>query len=412
MCAGLNVLISAKVPRRLSSLQTLDDVFLGQRECTEETGSMDPINVKLWVKENILFQNVSLDKAITQICKTYPCYIAIDHPFDVVISFLAADLQIPDSLCKLLGLRSLCIRGCYGVIHFPAQFSKLPNFRALTLMNAQSTKEVPVEIFDFTRLNYLSLTGRPQSNTLPSKIGNLVNLQKLVLELALEHLPEGIRHLKLLTSLFLRNNRLEDLPSWIGELKLLDTLILRENRLYELPAEICECESLTCLNVRDNRLRSLPYRMGDLKKLRLLDLGYNVQLGRLPITLGRVVSKHEYDPVVILTETRITETKTCWRDGPIYVEGISIDADIERHLRMNGSLESAILCGLADWKTVDSPWSRFLCRGLYDPRLFLHVAAWAGMSEFLDCFDTSENDELARKRKLEPVDVPEVVILE
>ncbi|NEZ60803.1 COR domain-containing protein [Adonisia turfae] len=111
---------------------------------------------------------------------------------------------------------------------------------------------------------------------LPSEIGQLTNLKKLVLRgNQLSELPPEIGHLINLEILDLRSNRLLELPSEIGQLTNLKKLAASQNQLIELPSEIGQLQNLELLDLRSNKLVDLPPEIGQLTSLTILALNKN-----------------------------------------------------------------------------------------------------------------------------------------
>jgi internalin A len=107
--------------------------------------------------------------------------------------------------------------------------------------------------------------------------------------LGLIEVPEELRKLKWLTSLYLHDNYLKSLPDWIGELKSLIILDLYYNNLESLPSSIGELPSLTTLLLTDNKLRSLPDWIGESQSLTVLGLSRNY-FSSLPDNFGGLKS--------------------------------------------------------------------------------------------------------------------------
>ncbi|MCA9427418.1 MAG: leucine-rich repeat domain-containing protein [Candidatus Omnitrophica bacterium] len=119
----------------------------------------------------------------------------------------------------------------------------------------------------------LNLAGR-DLDPLPPQIGQLTNLQKLVLK--------GIDF--------------KSLPPEIGQLTNLEELSLRDTRLDSLPVEIGQLSKLRTLCIYDSLLASLPPAIGQLRNLRKLDLGgptWGVGLESLPMEIGQLVNLEE-----------------------------------------------------------------------------------------------------------------------
>jgi internalin A len=115
--------------------------------------------------------------------------------------------------------------------------------------------------------------------TLPSEIGQLINLEKLNLRYnQLTSLPREIGKLTNLNFLYLYGNKLVSLPSEIGQLVNLKILNVNGNKLISLPKEIGQLINLITLNIHSNNLRSLPVEIGQLTHLSELNLDGNFSL--------------------------------------------------------------------------------------------------------------------------------------
>ena len=107
--------------------------------------------------------------------------------------------------------------------------------------------------------------------SIPSSIGNLVNL----------------------TSLSLYDNSLSrSIPSSIGNLVSLQALGLYDNFLSgSIPSSIGSLANLTYLNLDSNHLYgSVPSSIGNLNNLYYLDLGYNQLSGSIPTSIEKLVN--------------------------------------------------------------------------------------------------------------------------
>jgi internalin A len=110
--------------------------------------------------------------------------------------------------------------------------------------------------------------------------------------LALERLPDSLRDLRGLQTLFVSNASLKELPPWIGEFKGLRVLDLSNNQLESLPEEMGALSGMFGLYLSDNRLASLPETLRDFKAKHLL-LGGNPDLG-LPDALSALSPMEEF----------------------------------------------------------------------------------------------------------------------
>jgi len=133
--------------------------------------------------------------------------------------------------------------------------------------------EVPKAIFDFTQLEYLTIKMQ-NAKELPAKIGSLKNLKSLRLELGeTTVLPNEITQLSKLEFLELEDMPLiESIPEQIGELKNLDYLILKQTKLRTLPESIGNLSRLKALVVFAESFEKLPASIGHLNNLRQINI--------------------------------------------------------------------------------------------------------------------------------------------
>jgi hypothetical protein len=130
----------------------------------------------------------------------------------------------------------------------------------INLPNGES-KKVPIDE------TVLKLTNS-QITSLPSEIGKLVNLEKLVVYTnQLTSLPSEIGKLVNLKELWVFDNRLTSLPPEIGKLVNLEKLYVFDNQLTSLPSAIVKLVNLKELQVSSNQLTFLPPEIGLLRNL-------------------------------------------------------------------------------------------------------------------------------------------------
>ncbi|KAH9741544.1 MDIS1-interacting receptor like kinase 2 [Citrus sinensis] len=138
----------------------------------------------------------------------------------------------------------------------------------------------------FPNLVTFRIWGTLLSGRMPSEIGALSKLEKLVLS---NNSLTEVGNLKNLDSLLLnRNNLTGPIPSTIGFLNLLDELRLSHNRLDgPIPPTIGNLTYLTSLDLSSNQLSGLlPREVGNLKYLDSLSLDRNNLIGPIPPTIG------------------------------------------------------------------------------------------------------------------------------
>ncbi|KAI8531557.1 hypothetical protein RHMOL_Rhmol11G0145800 [Rhododendron molle] len=137
----------------------------------------------------------------------------------------------------------------------------------------------------------LQLHNNNLTGTIPTSIGNLVNLTTLHLHhnYLSESIPEEVGMLRCLIDLKLHvNNLTGNIPPELGLLANLVTLNLAANRLSgSIPQELGDCMRLLNLSLSNNRLgENIPLELGQLNGLESLDLAGNLLSGKIPEQFG------------------------------------------------------------------------------------------------------------------------------
>ncbi|PRQ55525.1 putative protein kinase RLK-Pelle-LRR-XII-1 family [Rosa chinensis] len=176
----------------------------------------------------------------------------------------------------------------------------------------------PTSIFNLsTNLKTLVIGGNYLHGSIPTGLGNLVNLLVLSLEENnfIGSIPADIGKVLRLGLAFFYSNKLSgSIPSSLGNLTMLNSLYLDENNLNgSIPSSLGECHGLQDLDLSENSLEgkipqqllngllslsislnlstnqftgSLPVEIGKLKALGKLDISNNMLSGELPSSLG------------------------------------------------------------------------------------------------------------------------------
>ncbi|GKA54222.1 leucine-rich repeat protein [Tanacetum coccineum] len=246
----------------------------------------------------------------------------------------------------------------------------------LELQNCNLTGVLPVSIGNLSdQLSSLGLGDNQLFGSLPSSIGSLVGLTRLILNSnrfkanipttigklqKLQHLSlhsneysgrihAAIGNLSFLNVVYLYSNKLEgpwagNYPSTLGNCKNLNGLLLRYNRLSgKIPKQLLQLPSLTYfLDLSHNSLSgSIPLDIKDLKMLSYLGLSYNNLSGTITSTLGECISLTELYLSGNIFEGIIPSSLSSLRGlgGKVPVVGVFANASLFSVLGNNG------LCG-------------------------------------------------------------------
>lgn len=140
----------------------------------------------------------------------------------------------------------------------PAEIGQLSELKSLALRYNKITS-VAKEIGDLTTLEKLNLSAN-KLTTIPGEIGQLSNLVELNLNAnQLSSIPGDIGKLSKLENLYLSDNAdLSELPSSIGDLEILKKIIITNTSLTTLPPSFGDLGDLEYINLKGNALSSLP----------------------------------------------------------------------------------------------------------------------------------------------------------
>ncbi|KAI8551363.1 hypothetical protein RHMOL_Rhmol06G0180400 [Rhododendron molle] len=153
---------------------------------------------------------------------------------------------------------------------------------------------IPSGIGNLINLQVLSMSLNRLSGNIPSNIGNLQKLQILRFHdnNIRGEIPASFANLTLLLYLNASGNNLHgNIPSHIGKYHFLVSLCLDHNYLSGIiPKESANLSSLLDLNLAHNNLSgSLPLEIGLLQNLEILDVSQNMLVGSIPSSIGSCV---------------------------------------------------------------------------------------------------------------------------
>lgn len=216
------------------------------------------------------------------------------------IKLSASDIQ---EICKLTNLKSLTMKGvsyCQSGIYrheldtLPSEVGNLINLEKLNLSDNHLTY-LPCEIGKLTKLIYFELYGN-NLTSLPDEFSNLIDLQKLSLYgNKLKTIPTVLNNLTNLKYLELGNNDIESITDEIPNLINLEKLHLQHNKNLESVSDILgNFINLKELDLSFNKLIIVPCAMSKLVKLEKLQLR-KTQITKLFPGLNNLVNLKHLD---------------------------------------------------------------------------------------------------------------------
>ncbi|XP_058210569.1 receptor kinase-like protein Xa21 [Rhododendron vialii] len=192
-------------------------------------------------------------------------------------------------------------KGTDGLAFF-SSLTNCSNFRIISMASCQFGGVLPDSVGNMSiYLSWLTLHENQLYGSIPSTIGNLVNLETLTLHnnLFTGRIPDSIGYLHKLRRLVVSNNTISgETPESIGNLSLLNELFLNENRLEgAIPSSLGNCQKLLLLTLSGNDLNgSIPRKLFTVSSLSIaLHLGRNHLSGSLPREIGNLTNLREID---------------------------------------------------------------------------------------------------------------------
>jgi Leucine-rich repeat (LRR) protein len=172
--------------------------------------------------------------------------------------------------------------------HLPSQLGTLINLVELDISCLENLEDLPSDIGNLKKLEKLIIdngNGCQMNVSLPESIGNLSNLKVLRLFGALDpsesdtnkptlpskvkSLPDTIRKLQNLEELDLGRNAIKGIPPQIASLQKLKRLALDYNEIHELPPFVGNLKNLQELSVCSNGGIKLPESLANLNGLKI-----------------------------------------------------------------------------------------------------------------------------------------------
>src|SRR5260370_10753325 len=155
-----------------------------------------------------------------------------------------------------------------AIKHLQSQFCTLINLVELDISCLENLEDLPSEIGNLKKLEKLIIdngNGCQMNISLPESIGNLSNLKVLRLYGALD--PREID-----TNKPTQPSKVKSLPGTIGKLQNLEELDLGRNAIKDIPAQIASLQKLKKLALDYSDIHELPSFVGNLKNLQELSV--------------------------------------------------------------------------------------------------------------------------------------------
>ncbi|XP_056161628.1 disease resistance protein L6-like isoform X1 [Syzygium oleosum] len=219
----------------------------------------------------------------------------------LILENCARLVQIDISIGHLTQLVFLNLRFCIKLRKLPEEICNLESLKEL-LIDGTSIREIP-EWRGMKTLETLSACECLSLNNCRS-IGNLMSILRLSLEnVEITQLPPEIGELVKLEYLSLSKCKLlRRLPDSIGNLESLILLNLSYTHVEELPDSLGKLKNLKVLRMYGSSIRIIPSSVGMLEKLEEIDAEFCWRLkGAIPDGIGRLLSLR----VLKLSNTRI-----------------------------------------------------------------------------------------------------------
>ena len=145
------------------------------------------------------------------------------------------------------------------------------------------------------RVTELDLSANGLNGPIPSQLGSLSNLQRLLLyENQLSgSIPSQLGNLANLREIWIYDNHLSGtIPSQLGSLSNLQVLALGTNQLSgTIPSQLGSLSNLQALGLENNQLNgAIPSQLGSLSNLQVLSFANNQLSGNIPSELGNLTN--------------------------------------------------------------------------------------------------------------------------
>lgn len=186
--------------------------------------------------------------------------------------------SLPEHIGVLKNLKSFRVM-TINTIKIPKSFMSLSKLEVIELRLSGLRQELPNDLSGFTNLKQLKLVGK---NIIFDNLVIPCNLEYIaIIGSSLSKLPEELKFMKNLTTLFLSENNFTEIPNVIGYIDSLEYLSFSKNNIKNLPNFIINLKKLKALHLGNNNLIEINDCIGDLLSLEYLDISQNTKLVKI-----------------------------------------------------------------------------------------------------------------------------------
>ncbi|KAJ0797407.1 putative protein kinase RLK-Pelle-LRR-XII-1 family [Helianthus annuus] len=302
--------LTGVIPREISHLHQLEELSL----VNNSIGGNIRLNIST-LKKLVLTQNLFSGDLPTDMGFSLPNLQELNLAYNTFRGTLPSsiinasklymiDLSVNSftgSIPIAIGRLELLERLLLGKNYFTAEGSELDFLSSLTNCRKLRTLAFaynPLQAFLPASVGNLSTSlqtfeafGCGIKGIIPSGIGNLINLQRLALDMneLNGNIPTALGKLQNIGQLYLEDNMLQErIPQELCLLKNIEELYLSKNQLSGIiPPCLGDMSSLTWLFLDSNTLTStIPLTLWNHKSLIVLNLSSNILIGNLPLSIG------------------------------------------------------------------------------------------------------------------------------